>query len=219
MRTQWKRALAGLVLALLTLAPEAGAQRHEASAGYGGGYFWSSPLNGGSGPDEVKLESGWVVNAHAEQWMLARRVGVRASGAWTERPLSFGSGAERDISTVLAEASLLLRPLPANPERTVAPFVGVGGGVAYYHLGEGEPFHLGNAGVAYDGEADLLPALSLTAGVDILPRWRWNEVGVRLEWTDVVALDSPFEGTGGDLDPIHNQRLSLSLTGWFSWLR
>jgi hypothetical protein len=206
---------------LLPAASAALAQDHDTAAGYGAGFLSPGRLNPGAGGTDLALDAGWVLTAFGETWHAAGgRVGARLNGAFTQRPLQV-AGESRDISTWMADASLLLRLLPPREGRVVAPFVSGGAGIIHYGLGRGVPSPFPDEGVLYPGDAERQVTLVGGAGLDVVPggfRAFGTPLGVRLEVADHVALRSPFRTLdGGRLGPIHNLRFGVSLVGlgWF----
>jgi hypothetical protein len=206
-----------LVLAGMALPTLGSAQAHDASVGYGGGGVWFGSF---ADADDLALDPGWIVNAHAEHWLGGRRFGLRAQVAYTQRP--FATPFEtRDIDSWLAGADLLVRFLPVRPGRSASPYVGAGAGMVRYELGRGPPIVVAED-VVYPGNDERRFAVTAALGLDLLPGWNLFDtpIGVRLELTDHVALTSPLESMGGRrFGPVHNVRLSLGLLGVFDYLR
>lgn len=203
-------ALAMAALALMVLAPVAGAQDFNGTIGYGGGGVWFGDFDG---KGSLALEAGWLADVHAERW-YSNRLGVRAHAAFTRRPLEM-PGDTRDINTWMIDGGALLHLLTPRPDRSVAPFVSAGAGVVSYGLGEGPKVTISDD-VVYSGDDDRQFTAVAGIGVDLLPEWRWldTRVGVRLEVADHVVFESPFEPRGGgSFGPIHNVRFTLSLLG------
>jgi hypothetical protein len=109
-----------------------------------------------------------------------------------------------------------MRLLAPTAGRGVAPFVGIGGGVASYGLGTGGAVVLPGEEAQYPGDTDRRLTVNAAFGIDILPSMSvfGTPSGFRLEVIDQVALRSPFvQLDGGAFDPVHNVRVSLSLVG------
>jgi hypothetical protein len=214
----------GLTVALLLVsavaATPAVAQDYDGAAGYGIGAIWFSDFNAGGTGAPLRLDPGWVAHAHVEQWYGTGRVGARASGAFTRRPLPMVDHT-RQIETWFLGADLLGRFAAPHPARQVAPFLALGAGLARYGLGEGPPIVFVPESARYPGAAPRRLTLNLGLGVDLMPDWTLFDtpIGVRAEVMDQVALRSPFAPLeGGRFDPLHNVRLSLGVLGFFDHL-
>jgi hypothetical protein len=220
MRSLGTLVLGSTIIALVAAAPAA-AQRYDVAAGYGIGAINFGAFNPGAGAADLALDPGWIVNLFGEGYAGGGHTGLRANVAFTKRPLAF-AGDTRNISTWIADAGVVLRPIPLLETGTVSPFLALGGGVISYALGRtGRPVVIGEANVFYPGDAEQQWMATVGAGVDVLPpgaRFAGNPLGIRLEVADHVALRSPFETLdGGRLGPIHNLRFGVSLVGlgWF----
>ncbi len=219
-----RRIAAVLLMGAATLAAgatRAAAQDYDADIGWGGGGVFFTNL--ADGPQALKLQAGWLANAHVEKWW-GRRVAGRIGGAFTQRPLQLGSAsAVGDIRTWMADASLLLRLAPASDERTVSPFIGAGVGVVSYQVGTGPRVVIGEAGAIYSGHDENQFAVLGSVGFDILPDLRWGmndsqQIGFRIEATDRVALQSPFQDLNGSaFGPVHQIGVSLSIFSAIDW--
>ncbi len=210
-------ALAAVVTAICA-APVA-AQDYDGTIGYGGGGIMFTDFNAGGPGESFGLGSGWVATAHIDHWVDRGRLGGRINAAFTRRPTDV-LGDSRNIHTWIVGGDLLLRLLPSSPNRTVVPFIAGGAGMVSYGLGAGNPVNLDNA--RYPGNSDRKLAVSAGIGFDIVPRFTifGTPSGFRLEVIDHMALESPFEPIGGgDFDPVHNVRASLSLIGLVDLLR
>jgi hypothetical protein len=209
------------IFLLASAAGRAGAQSHTASVGYGGGGIYFGSFNEGSGSDLV-LDPGWLATAQVDWWPGSRRIGGRASGAFTQRPLAT-SGDVRSINTWLFSGDLMLRLLPATEARRVSPFLSVGAGVVSYGLGDGDALDLPAENAIYPGDTDRRFAAAAGLGFDVMPRglsWFGTPVGLRLEVADHLVLESPFiDPEGGHYGPVHNIRASLGLLGLVELLR
>jgi hypothetical protein len=210
----------GTTLLLLAAAPAA-AQQYNTAAGYGAGAISFGAFNPGTGAAELALQSGWVVNLFGEGYGGRGHTGLRGNVAFTQRPLEF-AGDTRNISTWIADAGVVLRPLPLAETGTVSPFVTVGGGIVSYGLGRtGRPVVIGESDVFYPGDDERQWMATAGAGIDILPggiRFAGTPLGLRLDVSDYVVLRSPFETFDGERPgPIHNLRFGISLVGlgWF----
>lgn len=214
----------GLATAMaLASAVPAAAQDYRFGAAWNAGGAWFSPLNGGAAgvggaaAEDLTFDPGWIVGLQFEQWFGSGRAGWRVNGALSERPLT-SPGEKKNIGLWLADADLLLRLLPAEPDRTVNVFVSAGAGLVNYKLGEGGSVVWESAGASYDGNEKVRFAAAGGLGVDILTSLRWDDepIGIRLEVVDHVVLKSPFAPlSGSDFDPIHNVRFVIgAFTGF-----
>ncbi len=205
-----------LVAALLVAAPAAG-QDYKYSAHWNAGALYVTPLNDNGAALDLEIKTGWVVGLTYEQWLGAGRIGWRANAALTERPLELPNQT-RDIGIWMADLAVLLRLLPADPGRAVNAFVAAGGGVVRYGLGRGEFLTFEPAGAVYPGNPDPKLAAVGAFGLDFLTPFQWDgePVGVRVELSDHVVFDSPFEPIGtDDFGLVHNARLTIGLfAGW-----
>ncbi|MGH7500912.1 MAG: hypothetical protein ACREL7_04060 [Longimicrobiales bacterium] len=194
------------------------AQDYRFAASYNAGAAWFSPLNSGAGArSDVAFDIGWIMGLQFEQWLGSGRTGWRINGALTERPIGLPGG-DRDVGMWFADFDLLLRLLPASPDRRVNATLSLGAGLVRYKLGDGDPLFMTAANASYDGDDGPLFAPTGGLSIDVLTGWRWDgdPVGLRLEVVDHVALDSPFQPIGGgDFSPVHNVRFVLgAFTGW-----
>ncbi len=216
---------AALAAAALLSAAPAAAQDYPAAVGWGGGASIFTNLSD-AGPQDLKFETGWIANVHAERWLGSGRFGVKIGGAMTQRPLDVGSAfTVGDIRTWMGDVTALVRLASPSPYRTVAPYIGAGIGVVSYQLGEGPRVSIVQAGAEYSGHDENQFAAVGTVGFDILPGIRWGihdvqEIGFRLEGVDRVALKSPFRGinNGSDFGPVHNLQVSLSIFSSMDWV-
>jgi len=217
-KTTVMTAAAGLFLgaaAALAAASPAAAQDYRFGAGWYVGGTWISPLNGGATgqAEDIKFDIGWLAGVQFEGWLDTGRLGVRLNGALSERPLATPDG-KRDIGMWLLDADLLLRFLPADPDRRVNVFLSAGAGLARYSLGRGSPRVWQSADASYDGNPKARLALAGGLGLDALTALTWDDepIGFRFEVVDHVLLHSPFVPVaGGDFDPIHNIRFVIAL--------
>lgn len=110
-RTMWA-ALAVTVVGLFG-APPADAQEYpdyRFDIGvFGGGSWYSSMLDDdhlGEDTDDVRYKAGWVTGLQAT-WWASPRFGIRANGAFTERPLTGGDeGAQNEDGNLLSDVNL-----------------------------------------------------------------------------------------------------------------
>jgi hypothetical protein len=215
------RASAWIFAAAILTATPLLAQDHTTAAGYGAGFIRPGALNPGTAGAELALDAGWVATAFGETWHVAGgHVGARINGAFTQRPLQVGDDV-RDINTWMLDASVIARVLAPDEGNVVNPFLGVGGGLVSYGLGQGAELSFPEAEVTYPGNDQVRWALVGGVGLDITPagfRLGSTPLGIRLEVADHVVLRSPFRGPEGErLGPIHNFRAGVSLIGlgWF----
>lgn len=208
-----------VLAAALAAAEPAAAQDYKFAAGWNVGGAWFSPLNGGASGQAVdlKLDPGWIIGLQFEEWLGTGRLGIRANGALSERPLTTPDD-KRDIGLWFLDADFLVRFLPADPDRRVNAFVSVGAGMARYSLGRGNSVVWESADASYNGEPDVKFAVAGGLGVDVLTSLSWDDepIGIRFEVVDHFVLSSPFAAlSGGDFDPIHNVRFVIgAFTGF-----
>lgn len=216
-RTTVVTASAGLFLAIaaLTAPTPAAAQDYHYAAGWYVGGTWISKLNGGAAgqAEALKFDIGWMAGLQFEDWLGTGRLGVRVNGALSQRPLATPDG-KRDIGIWLLDADMLVRFLPADPDRVANVFFSAGAGLVRYSLGRGNSVVWETADASYDGNPRVRMAIAAGLGVDALTSLTWDDepIGVRFEVVDHFVLDSPFVPvSGGDFDPIHNLRFSIGL--------
>jgi hypothetical protein len=216
------RVLLGLSLGLLLAASPAAAQDYRYAASWNVGGAWFSPLNAGgagaaSAVTDIQLDPGWIAGVQFEEWFGSGRAGFRVNGALSQRPLKL-PGESRDIGLWLADADLMLRLLPATPERYVNAFISGGAGVVKYGLGSGRFLAYEDADAVYGGGKSARLAVAGGFGIDVVTSLRWDDdpVGFRIEIVDHMVVKSPFTSiSGGDFDPVHNVRLVIGVfTGW-----
>lgn len=90
----WNRVALTAALLVPTVAAPAAAQNWRWDIGVNGGYSWYSGLLGsedtglpdGTDRDDVKFEAGWLTGAQLTFW-LTPKLGLRANGTYTERPV------------------------------------------------------------------------------------------------------------------------------------
>jgi len=200
--------------ALLAAAGDAAPQDFRTAIGYGGGAVAITPLNaGGQGAQELRFEPGWIVAAHIEHRFGIGWLGLRAHGAYTQRPLAIADST-LGINVWFADAEFVLRPFGAGGARGVSPFLTLGAGAIRYGLGRGRAVEIVEANARYDGASENRWAAVVGLGLDIGPVLELQEtpLGLRLEVGDHIALDSPFKPISGPrFSPVHNVRVTLSL--------
>jgi hypothetical protein len=204
------------------------AQDHRFGAGYHAGAVWFSPLNpdaqqvGGETVSDIELAPGWVAGLQFENWFGSGRAGGRIGAAFTTRNLSIPGEADRDVDVWMLDAAFMLRLLGPHRLNVVAPYIVGGAGLVGYGLRSDVETHI-PAGAVYDGDNDARFAPMGGIGFDILTGWRWDDepIGIRIEATDHVMLESPFRDieTGDRLGMIHNIRVTLGLFTGFGVLR
>jgi hypothetical protein len=194
------------------------AQDYRHTASYNAGGAWFSALNAGAGAtSDIAFDVGWIMGLQFEQWLGSGRTGWRLNGALSERPIGLPGG-DRDVGMWFADFDLLLRLLPATPERRINATVSLGAGMIRYKFGDGDPLFITQGNAVYEGDDSPLFAGTGGLSIDVLTGWRWDgdPVGLRFEIVDHLALKSPFEPIGGgDFSPVHNVRFVIgAFTGW-----
>jgi hypothetical protein len=117
----------------------AGAQErpyYHIDLGVNGGYSWYPDMvDGDTDPDDVRFEAGPVWGAQFTLW-LTPRLGVRANGAYTTRPLQLGpyeelsAGESLDVTLWDLTGDVLLRMAPDAVRRTgMSPYLAFGFGI------------------------------------------------------------------------------------------
>lgn len=209
----------GLTLALAFMAAPTAAQDYRFAAGWNAGGAWFSSFNAGAGggADDLSFDPGWIAGLQFEQYFGGGRIGLRANGALSERPLEV-PGDKRDIGLWMVDADILLRLLPATSDRTVNAFLSAGAGLVKYNLGGPGIVLWESAGASFDGDDGAQFAVTGGFGIDIVTSLRWDgaPIGIRIEAVDHFLLDSPFAPLdGGDFDPVHNVRFVIgAFTGF-----
>ena len=211
--------IAAMCATMGAAATEVAAQDYRFAASYNAGGLWFTPLNAGAGdaPD-LKFHLGWIMGLQFEQWLGSGRTGWRLNGALSERPIDLPGGVSRDVGMWFTDFDLLLRLMPATPERRLNATVSLGAGLGRYKFGKGDPLFLTSANASYDGDDGVFFVGTGGLSVDMLTGWRWDgdPVGIRVEVVDHMALESPFQPIGGgDFSPVHNVRFVIgAFTGW-----
>ena len=208
---------AAAVFALLAAgSTRAQAQDYDTSIGWGGGYLKFAPFveQGASAPSDLGLGGTWVAVLQAESWKLNRWLGLRLGGFYSHGNVAYPT-AEKDVSAYGAEAAVLLRIVPPAPQRTVSAYVLAGGGLTYFALGEGGgTVPIAGTNVLYD-EGDARQWMGVAGGgLEFLTGITVYDglIGVRAEAVDMMALSRPLrEIGGGDPDPMHNLRFSVTV--------
>ena len=229
-RRQLLGAAFGLAIAA-GLATPASAQDYGYAAGYhaGGMHFGNlNParrnvtVNGERPAGKLYLEPGWVLGLQGERWLGAGRAGLRFNFSGTSRPLVTPGAEDRRIGTNFADASMLLRLLPPQPDRRVAPFISAGAGFAFFGLGRGDTLVFPAADARYSGDDRLRLATPYGVGLDVITDWRWNgdPVGLRFEIVDHRVWRSPFQRLdGASYGFAHNIRLVAGAFTGFDFFR
>lgn len=213
-----------LLAALLAAPAAAAAQDYSGSAGWDAGILSVGRLNAGAGQvagaggtqlpaDAIEPGLTWVFGAHYDQWYGRGMVGFRLGGAFTQHRLEWERG-ERSFNIYMADATLLLRPIPPTPGGAFSITLGAGIGGVRYALGEGPPTVHPDADAVYLGDERFQLAGVGSVAVDVGSPWFWDHspVFVRIKASDHMALSSPFERTdGADFDAVHNLRLSVGI--------
>src|SRR5690606_38564792 len=144
-RRRMKTVLKSLTMAALVVAAATPAEAQQKSWGFGlfGSWVSTGSLAEAEPSDnDLKLDDDWSAGADLEWWFGSRRVGLRFEGAYMQSGYVLTQGEtditdgnlldpnERevlrnlsDVETWFADASLMLRLLPAKVDRRFAPFV------------------------------------------------------------------------------------------------
>jgi len=210
-----------LALAVTAAAGDAAAQDYEWAASWNAGGTYFTALNTDSGAEDLTFDPGWIMGLQFERWLGGGRIGLRANGAITERPLEL-DGDSRGIGIWMLDADVLLRLMPARPERTVQAYLLAGVGAVRYKLGRGDFLNIDDSNATYPGDDDARLAAVGGFGIDFLTGWRWDgdPVGIRVEVADHLVFESPFAPIAGDdFGPIHNVRLVIGAFTGFGLLR
>ena len=194
-----------LILGLLGLAASpAVAQVHRSAIGVTGGWSTHGDLTPGTGSETV-LESGWTAGVQLERWMGAGRVGLRLNGAYAERPVE-AVATYNEYNVYHGDVSMLVRLLPVQAGRAVAPFVSLGLGASHYN-GVGPSGSIGGGTFGDDPATRALAVAGL--GVDFSSS---GQLGLRVEATDQIVLVGIGEGPAAEGFPMtHNLQLSTAL--------
>ncbi|HEX9105756.1 MAG TPA: outer membrane beta-barrel protein, partial [Longimicrobiales bacterium] len=137
MKSAGRAATVAALLLPLAGAPLA-AQSWKADLGVNGGASWYSPLLGSdeitSGNGNVRFRAGWLVGAQAGYWFTPR-IGLRANGTYTDRPLKQGNGffaadqeLTHDVNLWSGTGDLLFRfkQPSADFRREALPYIALG---------------------------------------------------------------------------------------------
>ncbi|MFS8638132.1 MAG: hypothetical protein FWJ74_08590 [Gemmatimonadota bacterium] len=289
-----RAAAAAALLLPLAVAPATAQNYRGAWSLYGGGIWFSDLNNDGDtrlldidellfedvfgidrdiiivddfGFADLTLDAGWIVGTQLEYWFGNGRFGIRANGAYTERPFDLDGGefffdgiiddgifffddaddlTFGDVNVWLIDGDLMIRILRPKRDRTWAPFVSLGAGVAIYNPAGHSPVIIPPANAAIgdfdfvfvdlddddifddvllelgDGNRKTKFVTAFGLGTDILPGWRVGSIGlgIRLEVADHIAWDSPAEPLfgGDDFDPVHNVRFTAGILTTFGRL-
>ncbi|MGD8362379.1 MAG: hypothetical protein PVJ04_13215 [Gemmatimonadota bacterium] len=207
-----------LGLALALFASPAAGQGYKYSVGWSGGAFLTTSLNNGAAAQEggdLKPDMSWAGAMFFDHWLGSGRVGGRLHGALGQQTIPWIQG-DRDIQVYEIDVTLMLRFAPATLDRTVSPFLSLGGGVIHWGMGDGPVTSYLPAAASYDGTQnfDLIAVGGL--GFDIITPWSWGDgpLIVRLEGRDHVQFNSPFDPLDADASKfgiIHNIYASLGV--------
>jgi hypothetical protein len=113
---------------------------------FGGGSWYSSMLDEdhlGSGVDPVRYKAGWVTGAQLT-WWVSPRFGIRANGAYSERPITGGQESQQDADGNLvgdvnlwsASGDLMIRFAEGSFGR---PYLALGAGMKNTNQGSDIP--------------------------------------------------------------------------------
>lgn len=174
-------ALAGAVLSLASVTTPLIAQNHQVALGlYGGASQFGdlTPVD----PDETKLDRGWVAGIQFERWHSDSRFGMRFDASYADRALTTHN--QEGFRIISSDLSVLVRLLRPEPNRSVAPYLAVGGGMQFFSAHDGGGPHAN----FYDDPA-IKPIATLTLGTDFAPS---RTLGLRIEVADQFLLPSPF---------------------------
>ncbi|MBW3554482.1 MAG: porin family protein [Gemmatimonadetes bacterium] len=198
-RTMW----AAVVLAVVGLfgAPPADAQEfpdYKFDVGvFGGGSWYSAMLDDthlGEGSDDVRYKAGWVTGLQATFWATPR-FGIRAHGAYSERPVTGGDDGQQDedgnllddVNLWSASGDLMIRLVPGGYSmagRQTMPYLALG-------IGGKNTNPPGDIVLVTDGDDE-------TTGVGFAPEpnnWffqmsQWTLMGLAALGTDVRLADN-----------------------------
>ena len=173
--------LAVASFALLSGTPLS-AQNHREALGLYGGGSWFSELSPSEAID-TRFETGWLAGLHVDHWPGSERVGFRVGASFADRRLETGSLSPYKMYS--GELDLLVRLLPAEPGRFLAPYIALGGGVMYMDAAN-------DANPAQDDyyeDPKTLPIASIALGADLFAS---STVGLQIEVADRVLPESPF---------------------------
>lgn len=213
---------AASVVAVLTAAfvVPARAQDYRSSVGWNVGAIMTTSLNNGAtgaeGSVDLKPDLTWALGAHWDRWIGGSgQVGFRVQGGLARHSLAWTQG-DRTIQVFTADVGLLLRPVAPGPGRTVLPFIGAGGGLINWGLGDGPVTTFTPAGATYPGDEKPQLMAVVGLGIDLITPWQWGEgpLVVRLEGRNHLQFDSPFEPSNSDqgaFGMIHNAVVSVGL--------
>lgn len=211
----------GLTIALVLAlsASSAAGQGYKQSVGWSGGALYTTSLNSGGAPGgeggDLKPELSWAGAMFYDYWLGSGRAGARLQAALGQHTIPWTQG-DRKIRLYELDLTLMLRFAPVTLDRTVSPFLSVGGGVIRWELGDGPVTSYAPAAVSYNGTEsfDLIAVGSF--GFDFITPWSWGEgpLIVRLEGRDLAQLKSPFDPLNadqGDFGIVHNVYVSLGV--------
>lgn len=137
-RSAWTLAATAVALLFAVDAPLE-AQRYRADIGINGGGVWFSnmikedDIGGAAAPEAVSFDPGWITGLQATLWATPR-VGIRANGAYTERPVEGPEDSQlaEDINIWSFSGDVLfrLRELADRWEgRSFTPYIALGLGI------------------------------------------------------------------------------------------
>ncbi len=226
-----RHAAAGLATAALVVGLVANpgeAQTAKYGAGFVVGATHIGELNsgalalGGGSPVELKPGTGFILGVHFDSWYgESRRIGIRWQGSYQQPEVDWANG-QRDIDTLAADLSLLIRPVTPDRDEPVIPYLALGLGGIWYDLGRGPQTVFDPADAYYDGSSRVMPAGLVGLGVDILlppsMQWHASPIRLRLEAADHITLNSPFKqlSQAERYGAVHHFRLTIGAYSAFS---
>lgn len=202
--------LAGITLAATPLQ----AQGFRGAIGYYGGGVESTDFNRSGetgGAVGVRLDRSWTAGAQVEYWLGGGRLGVRGGAGFSEAAprLANESGPLGIVLNVyFADASLLLRLLPARADRALAPFLSAGVAGVRFDPGDDGGFVASDAEFVADYRTR--PGAVLGIGVDLVSS---DQTALRLEVSDLVTPESLMGpiADGEPFGPVHHIRATAGL--------
>lgn len=158
---------------------------------FGGGSWYSAMLDDehlGEGSDDVRYKAGWVTGAQATFW-LSPRFGLRAHGAFTERPITGGDEVHQDENDNLlsdvnlwsASGDLMIRLAPNGYQMggvTSMPYLALG-------IGGKNTNPPGDVALPNPDDEETGVYFTPTTGVEAIQVSRWTLMGL-------AALGSDF---------------------------
>lgn len=192
-RTMWA-ALAVAVVGLFGARP-ADAQEHPDYrfdiGAFGGGSWYSAMLDDehlGEGTDDVRYKAGWVTGLQAT-WWATPRIGIRANGAYSERPITGGDEGQQnedgnlagDINLWSASGDLMIRLAPEGMwlgNTAHHPYLALG-------IGGKNTNPAGDIPLPNPDEEETGVQFTPTPGLDVYQVSRWTLMGLAALGTDI----------------------------------